>query len=94
MMDRRTVLSMLGLAPATVAVAGEDLAKPLNGSFSCKFGINQLFSQALRRMADDIDAGGTLLQSGGLNSEASVDEFLLHTLTIKFVLVDKPPPQG
>lgn len=91
MMNRRTALSMLGLASATVAIAGEDIAKPLQGSFSCRFGINKLFSEVLRRMADDIDAGGTLVQSGGLNSETSHEEFLLHTLTIKFALMDKPP---
>ena len=72
--DRRTVLSVLGLASASAAVAGEDLAKSmLNGSgkpCGYRFAINDKVSAALRRLADDIDAGGTHPQAMELKSSA------------------------
>jgi hypothetical protein len=95
---RRTALAILGLAPAS-ALAGEDLSAKLdnggakldgiqrpNSYTGFRFGIGDKTSAALRRLADDIDAHGSLVQAMNLNSKASHEDFLLHTLTIEFVV--------
>lgn len=84
-MNRRTALSLLGLAP-TAVIAGEDLGHPLPPREEFRFNINAKISDALRKLADDIDAQGTFVQRASLTTEASVESFLFHRLTIEFAL--------
>lgn len=93
--SRRTVLGILGLAPMS-AVAGEDFARPLLNSDGTQTGFH--FGQAdqfnveglptnrvagaLRRLADEIDARGILVQGMTMTSKVTHEDFLTHTITI------------
>lgn len=96
MLARRTLLSIMGLAPAA-AIAGEDGALDLSGAHQkpsgYRFGVNQgkPFADALRRLADDIEVGNTHLQGFEVRSKAGLEEFLLHTVTIEVVVNELPP---
>lgn len=84
---KRTALGMLGLA--ATPVAGESFGKPL--AHGVRFGIERRehFAAALRALADDIEKGGTYPQHVELKSSADIEDFLMHTLTIKFAMVDR-----
>ena len=85
---------MLGIGTGAI-VSGEALSKPLgepSGGEGFRFGIDQNRTvAALRRLADDIEARGTLLQSMILSSKVGLEDFLVHTLTIEFVLNEIDP---
>lgn len=93
--SRRNALSMLGIGTGAI-VSGEALSKSLHPSGSpgegFRFGVDQnRTAAALRRLADDIEARGTLLQSMILSSKVGLEDFLAHTLTIEFVLNEIDP---
>jgi hypothetical protein len=76
-LSRRTALSVLGLGSAGI-VSGEDLSKPLSEQFGSsgqagyRFGLDYKRTVgALRRLADDIEAGGTFPQELSLTSKIS-----------------------
>jgi hypothetical protein len=85
------------LAPAA-AIAGEDFSQPikqLNGQEGFHFGVaGSRIGQgnkgriigALRRLADDMEAGGTHVIGMRLATEAKPEDFLKHTLSIDFAL--------
>ena len=81
---RRTALAMLGL-PAAAAMTTEAMAKSAHLTGGYQFGADRdRTSQALRRLADDIDAGGTHITEMTLTSTLSVRDFLAHELTLTF----------
>ena len=94
--SRRTVLAILGLAPVS-AVAGEDFARPLLGpdgkptgfhfGQADQFNVQGLptsrVAGALRRLADEIDSGGVLVQGMSMTSKVTFDEFLMHTISLE-----------
>jgi hypothetical protein len=92
---RRTAIAMLGLA--ATPVGGESFANPLPGAsknpsgFSFAIAKREDFASALRALADDIEKGGTYPQSVELRSRASIEDFMEHTLTIKFAMNENPP---
>lgn len=84
--SRRAALTVLGLAPAA-AITPEDfsVAQPLSHGFL--FGRDrQKVSDALRKLADDIEAGGTHVTRLDMHSALRHDEFLTHELVIQFAL--------
>lgn len=103
--SRRSALSVLGLA-SVAAIAPEDFSNKIGGGeTNVDFGVAGIWNSesaertaanlakmtaALRRLADDIDAGGTLVQGMKLTSEVKPDDFLFHTLSIDFVLREPP----
>lgn len=87
--SRRSALSVLGLGAAST-IAPEDMSKQVGIGTKVYFGVGdaQRIATALRKMADDIDAGGMLIQSARLESNILPEDFLAHDLTIKFVMVE------
>jgi hypothetical protein len=89
---RRTAVAMLGLAGASgAAIAAEDIAKPLmsigDKESGYHFGAShERIVKALRRLADDIEGGGSHAQSLLLTSKLSNEDFLTHTLSIEFAM--------
>ena len=101
--SRRTALSVLGLG--TVAtIAPEDFSQPIKGGGKQEhyFGVagnpsdwaNKSRSRivdALRRLADDIEVGGTFVHGMKLESEVKPEDFLTHTLQVTFILAGDAP---
>ena len=89
--SRRTALSILGLGGASV-IAAEDMAHALDNGHDgaqtgYRFGVNpERTAAALRKLADDIEAHGTLPQKLELTSKAGIEDFLEHRLTLEFVV--------
>lgn len=92
---RRSALSVLGLG-AAATIAPEDMSKQMGGGTKTHFGVGDAkrIATALRKMADDIDAGGTLIQSARLESNILPEDFLTHDLSIKFVMVEDQRPSS
>src|ERR1700680_4821474 len=91
-LNRRTALSLLGVAGVSAPITAEAVSRSLDtlpgagpNSIGYRFGIGQV-STALRRLADDIDSGGTCVQSIDLSAACKIEEFLQHKLTIEFAL--------
>lgn len=105
-LSRRNALTMLGLGSAATIITPEQFSQPIRsadkeyyfgvdaGNSKDDLAVKNLgrITSALRALADDIDAKGTFVQGMRLASEVKLEEFLLHTLQIDFVLaVDLPP---
>lgn len=96
--SRRTVLAILGLAPVS-AIAGEDFARPILGldgkPSGYHFGAADQFNVeglpvnrvagALRKLADEIEARGILVQGMTMVSKVSAEDFLTHTISLEIV---------
>lgn len=99
--SRRSALSMLGLG-AVATVAPEDFSNEVGVGTKLSFGVagnhagngeraaaaRARMTAALRRLADDIAAGGSLVQEMKLSSVVKPEDFLTHTLSIDFVLLE------
>lgn len=95
--SRRSALSVLGLG-AAATIAPEDFSRQVVGPKGYHFGVGndprdlsgkrrETITAALRRLADDIDAGGSFVHGMKLVSEAKHEDFLIHSLQIEFVLI-------
>jgi hypothetical protein len=86
--SRRTFIAMLGLAPAS-AVAAEDMANPINGPSGkpeFHFGAQHArVASALRKLADQIEAGDALAQRITITSSITHEDFLEHRVAIDVV---------
>lgn len=84
-MTKRTALGMLGLG--AVAAPIETFAKPLDVS-GLSFGgaSKEDIAAALRRLADDVEAGGTYPQEVALITTVRLDSFTLHRFVIEFAM--------
>ena len=85
--NRHTALSILGLSGASI-IASEDLAKAVESpTHIFRFGLDhKSTAAALRKLAADLEAGGSYLQEMSLMSKATPDDYLLHTLTVSFAV--------
>lgn len=84
--SRRTALSVLGMTSAS-ALASEDFTPKRDTGF--RFASNvKMTAAALRRLADDLENGGSLLCKVELNAKMVPDAFLVHDLVVSFALKD------
>jgi hypothetical protein len=109
-LSRRTALSMLGLGATVAVVPEDFSAKAnaYGPDKAYSFGVagqhvgggrsaevtRARMTAALRRLADDIDAGGTHVQSMRLTSDVQIEDFLKHTLQVEFSLREDQLPVG
>lgn len=91
--SRRTALSMLGLGAAGAATV-EDISAPVmpGGKPSgYHFGASSdRIIAALRRLADDIESGGSHVTDLTVSSKVTNEDFLLHTLAVCFAMKTEP----
>ena len=73
-----------GFPVAVAALDARALGKPC-GEFTFGLDRDNLVA-SLRRFADDIEAGAILPQSAGVNHTASVEDFTLSELTIRYAV--------
>lgn len=90
---RRSALAMLGLAAAgssaeAVEAFGEVGDLVGKGASGYRFGNahRDRMANALERLAADIRDGGSLVQKAALVTKSEPDEFVVHTLTVDFVM--------
>lgn len=84
--SRRTALALLGFAPAG-ALAAEDISERQPTAKGFRFGVDkQRAIAALRRLADDLEAGGSLLFAMELGASLKHDAFLTHRFTVEFAI--------
>lgn len=96
MENRRTVLGLLGIAGAVPMITGEVGATPIQTNNPDKpsgfrFGgpTPKEVVAALRNLATDIEASGTHVQEFELKSKATLDDFLIHTVTMSFAFDER-----
>jgi len=94
---RRSAIGVLGISPALAAsgaaadAVGVALDTP-SGDRKFAFGVSnhvengRKIVNALRAMADDIDAGNMVVNGYDVRSYATQEEFLKHVMTIDFAM--------
>jgi hypothetical protein len=84
----------VGSAEMSFGIAGTHMHDGSLEGFQRAAAARSRMSDALRRLADDVDAGGTLVQEMKLSSSVKPDDFLVHSLAIDFVLREDAKPIG
>lgn len=85
--SRRTMLGVLGLAPAA-AVAAEDFAAPTRASQAgFLFGLDRdRVVDGLTRLVEDIRRGDTLVMSLNVKTDLTPSNFITHVLSLEYAM--------
>lgn len=91
MLNRRSAIATLGLATATSGAAVAEAlgaASVVQGRHGVVFQIphRETISNALRALADEIDADRASIMESSLLTELKPDEFVMHKFSINFYL--------
>lgn len=82
--SRRTVLAMLGLAPATAVGAETFLPAPEKAKVQIGRSNREVIAAAFRRMAENIEAGNVETISFEIHCSIDPDDAVKHSLTTTF----------
>lgn len=85
--SRRTVLALLGLAPASAAVGAESFVPPPDGKGLAPMAgptTDVAIATALRNMADAIDRGEIVTTDISVDGSLRANEIMKHRLAVEF----------
>ena len=93
--SRRTVLSVLGLAP-TLPIAAADFGNQLKGGRGLHFGNGDVkkMAAALRALAAEVESGGAFVDAFDLTSTMRKEAFALHSMRLDFYMRENTDDDG